>query len=130
MFELIASAQAQEAAAAAAGEPSIISGILPLILMLGVFYFLLIRPQQKKLSEHKKMVSALRRGDKIVTSGGLYGTIAKVSDDELQVDIAENTRVKLEKNSVAVVLTRSEPADSADEKPAKTKAKAKAKTKK
>lgn len=109
MFEIVSSAYAQDAAI---GEPSLISSILPLILMLAVFYFLLIRPQQKKLGEHKKMVAALRRGDKIVTSGGIYGTVAKVDEDAVQVDIADSTRVKLDKNSVAVVLTRSEPADS------------------
>lgn len=112
MLQFISSAQAQEAVAAAGQEPSILSGILPLVLMLVVFYFLLIRPQQKKLSEHKKMVAALRRGDKIVTSGGIFGTIAKVDEEAVQVDIADDTRVKLDKNSVAVVLTRSEPADS------------------
>ena len=111
MFQLIASAHAQEAASAVAGEPSVLSGILPLILMLVVFYFLLIRPQQKKIANHKKMVDALRRGDKVVTSGGIYGTIAKVEEEQLQLDIAENTRVKIDKNSVAVVLTRTEPAD-------------------
>lgn len=109
MFDIISSAYAQEAVA---GEPSLLSSILPLVLMLGVFYFLLIRPQQKKVSEHKKMVTALRRGDKIVTSGGVYGTVAKVDEDAIQVDIAKDTRIKLDKNSVAVVLTRSEPADS------------------
>lgn len=119
MFELIASAQAQEVAAAAASEPSVLSGILPLVLMLVVFYFLLIRPQQKKLSDHKKMVTALRRGDKVVTSGGIYGTVAKVDEEAIQLDISTDVRVKLDKNSIAVVLTRSEPADSADKSKAK-----------
>jgi len=109
MFEIISSAYAQEAAIQ---EPSVLSGILPLVLMLVVFYFLLIRPQQKKLADHKKLVAALRRGDKIVTSGGVYGTVAKVDEDAVQVDIATDTRIKLDKNSVAVVLTRPEPADS------------------
>lgn len=111
MLEIISSAQAQEVASAAGG-PSVLSGILPLILMLGVFYFLLIRPQQKKLKDHKDMVSALRRGDKIVTSGGIFGVIAKVDEETVQVDIADEVRVKLDKNSISVVLTRSEPADS------------------
>jgi preprotein translocase subunit YajC len=115
MVEFIASANAQEAAAAA-GEPSLLSGILPLILMLVVFYFLLIRPQQKKIGEHKKMVDALRRGDKVVTTGGIYATISKVDEDSLQAEIADAVKIKLDKNSVAVVLTRKEPADSKTEK--------------
>lgn len=109
MFELISSAHAQEALG---GEPSILSSVLPLVLMLGVFYFLLIRPQQKKISNHKKMVTALRKGDKIVTSGGIFATVAKVDEDSIQADVAKDVRVKLDKNSVAVVLTRTEPADS------------------
>lgn len=111
MFDLIANASAQEAVGSVAQDPSVLSGILPLVLMLVVFYFLLIRPQQKKLNDHKKMVEALRRGDKIITSGGLHGTIAKIDEEFIQLDIADDTRVKLDKNSVAVVLTRTEPAD-------------------
>ena len=111
MLEIISSAQAQEAGSAAGGA-SVLSGVLPLILMLGVFYFLLIRPQQKKLKDHKNMVAALRRGDKIVTSGGIFGTIAKVNEEYVQVDIGKDVQIKLDKNSISVVLTRSEPADS------------------
>ena len=112
MLDFISSAQAQEAASAAAAEPSLISGILQLVLMLAVVYFLLIRPQQKKLSEHKKTVAALPKGDKVVTSGGIFGTIVKVDEESAQVEIAKDTKIKLDKNSVSVVLTRSEPADS------------------
>ena len=69
---------------------------LPLILIFGVFYLLLIRPQQKKVKLHREMVNNLKRGDKIVTSGGIVGTITKVSDNkELQVQISENTEIKL-----------------------------------
>ena len=69
---------------------------LPLILIFGVFYLLLIRPQQKKVKLHREMINNLKRGDKIVTSGGIVGTITKVNDNkELQVLISENTEIKL-----------------------------------
>lgn len=126
----------EPAASAAVTEPSPLAGMLPILLMVALFYFLLVRPQQKKINEHKKMVAALRRGDKVLTNGGLYGTIHKVEDDVLVVEIAPETRVKLDKNAVSNVITRSEPADSAnpvtveagtDEKSTKKKSSSKAK---
>jgi len=83
----------------------------PLILIFVVFYFLLIRPQQKKQKEHKAMLEAIRRGDKIVTAGGLIGTVAKVvGDDELSVEIAEGVKVKVARGMVSTVLLKTEPA--------------------
>ena len=90
---------------------------LPLILIFVVFWFLLIRPQQKKAKEHRELLSQLRRGDQIVTSGGIIGKITKVvSDTELQVEIAEEVRVRVARGMVAEVLTRAEPAKAAGEK--------------
>jgi preprotein translocase subunit YajC len=84
-----------------------ITGILPFILIFVVMYFLLIRPQQKKAQELKKMLGALRRGDRVVTGGGIIGTIAKVeNDDEVLVDIAENTRVRVLRSTVTAVLAK------------------------
>ena len=69
---------------------------LPLILIFGVFYILLIRPQQKKVKQHREMINNLRRGDKIITSGGIIGTISKVNDNkELLIEIADKLRLKL-----------------------------------
>jgi len=69
---------------------------LPLILIFGVFYILLIRPQQKKVKQHREMINNLRRGDKIITSGGIIGSINKVNDNkELLVDISENVEIKI-----------------------------------
>ena len=69
---------------------------LPLILIFGVFYILLIRPQQKKVKQHREMINNLRRGDKIITSGGIIGSINKVSDNkELLVEISENVEIKI-----------------------------------
>lgn len=83
---------------------------LPLILIFAVFYFLLIRPQQKRMKQHKEMLAAMRRGDRIVTNGGLIGTITKVVDDnELQVEIAEGVRVRVARGMIAEVRAKGEP---------------------
>ncbi len=100
-------------------EPSPLAGLLPIIVMIALFYFLLIRPQQKKINEHKKMVEALRRGDKIITAGGIYGTITKVEDDVIHVEIASDVCIKLAKDTVSAVISRSKPADSGGEKKSK-----------
>ncbi|WP_170472830.1 preprotein translocase subunit YajC [Ruegeria arenilitoris] len=92
-------------------EGGAIAQFLPLILIFGIMYFLLIRPQQKKIKEHKAMVDALRRGDQIVTQGGLIGKVAKVKDDgELEVEIAEGVKVRVVQSTVAQVLNKTEPA--------------------
>jgi preprotein translocase subunit YajC len=82
----------------------------PIILIFVVFYFFLIRPQQQKAKEHKTMLSALRRGDRVVTGGGIVGTVAKVvGDDEVLVDIAEGVRVRVLRGTITSVLARTEP---------------------
>lgn len=98
-----------------AGGADMLTSFLPLILIFVVFYFLLIRPQQKKQKEHKAMLAAVRRGDKIVTAGGLIGTVAKViGDDELSVEIAEGVKVKVARGMVSTVLSKTEPAKGDD----------------
>ncbi|HEV8679896.1 MAG TPA: preprotein translocase subunit YajC [Stellaceae bacterium] len=83
---------------------------LPLVLIFVVFYFLLIRPQQKKQKDHRAMLDALRRGDRIVTGGGLFGTVSKVSDNEVEVDIASGVRVRVLRSTIASVLAKPDPA--------------------
>ena len=74
---------------------------LPLILIFAVFYFLLIRPQQRKVKQHKEMLSNLKRGDKIITSGGIIGTVTKVNENkELNVEIADNVEIKIAQGMV------------------------------
>ena len=88
-----------------------IGQFLPLILIFAIMYFLLIRPQQKKMKEHQTMVSNVRRGDQVVTQGGLIGKIAKVKDDnEVEVELAEGVKVRVVKYTIAQVLTKTEPA--------------------
>jgi preprotein translocase subunit YajC len=87
-----------------------IGAFLPLILIFGVFYILLIRPQQKKVKLHREMLSNLSRGDKIITSGGIIGTVNKVSDNrELQVQVSENVEIKIAPGMVADLYTSTLP---------------------
>lgn len=86
---------------------------VPLILIFGIMYFLLIRPQQKKMKEHQAMVAGLRRGDMVVTQGGIIGKVSKLKDDnEIEIEIAENTRVRVVRATIAQVLSKTEPAAS------------------
>ena len=86
-----------------------IGAFLPLILIFGVFYILLIRPQQKKVKQHREMLNNLSKGDKIITSGGIIGKINKVSDiRELSVQVAENVEIKIAPGMVADLYTKSE----------------------
>ena len=79
---------------------------LPLVLIFVVFYFLLIRPQQKKMKEHTQMLNNLRKGDKVVTNGGLIGTVHKVTgDQEISLEIAENVRVRVVRSMISQILT-------------------------
>src|SRR5260370_28849311 len=83
------------------GDPQAMMQFLPLVLIFVVFYFLLIRPHQKRAKDHKIMLSALRRGDRVVTGGGIIGTVAKViGDDEVTVDIAQGTRVRVLRSTI------------------------------
>jgi preprotein translocase subunit YajC len=98
-------------AQAAGGAASAVTSFLPLVLIFGIMYFLLIRPQQKKVKEHKGMVEALRRGDQILTQGGILGKVVKVGDDGiLEVEIAEGVKVKIMRHTVAQVMSKTEPA--------------------
>lgn len=122
----ISPAYAQAAGGSAPGFLQGMQGMIPLILIFVVFYFLLIRPQQKKMKEHRAMLEAIRRGDKIVTNGGIVGTVTKVLDErELQLEIAENVRVRVMRDMVASVVARTEPAaaDDKDDKKADDKSK-------
>jgi preprotein translocase subunit YajC len=84
---------------------------VPLILIFLIMYFLLIRPQQKKLKDHQAMVAALRRGDQVITQGGLIGKVVKVKEDgELDVEIADGVKVRVVQSTIATVLNKTEPA--------------------
>ncbi len=92
-------------------EGGAIAQFIPLILIFAIMYFLLIRPQQKKMKQHQSMVEALRRGDQVVTQGGMIGKVAKVKEDgEIEVEIAEGVKVRVVKSTIAQVLNKTEPA--------------------
>lgn len=99
-----------QAAAPATGTGGLIS-FVPLLLIFVIMYFLMIRPQQKKLKQHKAMVEALRRGDQVVTAGGMIGKVVKVADHELEVELAPNVKVRVVKNTIAQVMSKTEPAE-------------------
>ena len=113
---LIWPAYAQDAGDGGAGG---MIQLLPLVLIFVVFYFLLIRPQQKKMKTHRSMVEALKRGDKVITGGGLVGTVTKVTEgNEVQVEIAEGVRVKIVRHTIQEILTKPAPASKAGDKKA------------
>lgn len=105
MFEGIAWAMApsQPGAGAGGGPGSMLTGFLPLIIIFVIFYFLLIRPQQKRAKDHRTMLAALKKGDKVVTSGGIYGLVESVTENTVVLKIAENVKVKFGKGYIASV---------------------------
>ncbi len=107
-FLPIATAFAEEAAAAGAEQPPGILGMLPLVFLFAIFYFLLIRPQQKKAKQHKEMLSKIEKGDNIITNGGLHGRVTGVNNDAITVEISDNVRVKVSTNAVAHRVTKEE----------------------
>ena len=101
------------AQAAAPGAGDFLGMILPLVLIMGVFYFLLIRPQQRKMKAHQDMLKKVAKGDTVITSGGLIGKVVKVVDDnELQVEVGENVKVRILRTGIADVRAKGEPVKS------------------
>ncbi|MCC5999608.1 MAG: preprotein translocase subunit YajC [Pararhodobacter sp.] len=98
-------------AQSAGDAPSLISTLIPFILIFAIMWFLLIRPQQKKMKEHRAMVEALRRGDQVVTAGGMIGKVTKVKEDgEVEVEIADGVKVRVVKQTITAVTSKTEPA--------------------
>ena len=89
------------------------TSFIPLILIFVIFYFFLIRPQQKKAKEHKQMVEALRRNDNVLLQSGIFGKVVKVKDDdeEIEIEIAKDVKVRVLRSSVASVISKTEPAE-------------------
>jgi preprotein translocase subunit YajC len=102
--------------AAPAGEPggttALIMGILPWLLIFVIFYVLMIRPQQKRVKQHQAMIAAVKKGDEVVTGGGIRGKVTKATDDEVEVEIANGVRVRVIKSTLTHVITaNSKPAN-------------------
>src|SRR5258707_15425076 len=112
------------------GDNQAMMQFLPLVLIFMVFYFLLIRPQQRKAKDHKTMLDALRRGDRVVTGGGIIGTVARVDNpEEVIVDIADGVRVRVLRSTITSVLAKPDPAAARETPTQKEEARAKAGTK-
>lgn len=97
--------QAAWAEGAAAPAPSFID-FVPLIILFVVFYFLLIRPQTKRVKEHRQMVESLARGDEVVTSGGMLGKIIDLGDNFVQLQVTDNVQVKIQKDAISAVMPK------------------------
>jgi preprotein translocase subunit YajC len=93
-------------AAAPQGQGDPLMSFLPLVLIFIVFYFLLIRPQSKKAKEHKQMVEALAKGDEVVTNGGLLGRITKIGENFIELEVAEGTSVRVQRNAIANLMPK------------------------
>ncbi len=121
----ITSAFAQEATTAVTQTPGmggIFDFLMPFALIIPIFYFLMIRPQQKRLRDHQQMLTNLRRGDVVVTAGGLIGKIDKLVDEtEVLIDLGEGTKVRAVRGLISEVRSRTEPVAANDETTTKTK---------
>lgn len=104
MSFLISDAWAQ--ATPAAAQPSLMAQMLPLVLLLVVFYFLLIRPQMKRAKEHRNMLGALAKGDEVVTSGGVIGKIREIGENLIVVEIADKVEIRVQKQAITSVLPK------------------------
>jgi preprotein translocase subunit YajC len=98
-------------AAAPGGAAGTLISFAPIILIFLIMYFLMIRPQQKKVKEHRALIEGLRRGDQVVTAGGLIGKVVKVADTELEVELAPGVKVRVVRSTVTQVLSKTVPAE-------------------
>ncbi len=103
-------------AQAASGNADFLLQIMPFLLIFVIMYFLIIRPQQKRAKTHKDMVAALRRGDTVVTGGGLVGKVTKVDESELQVEVAQGVKVRVIRSTITEVRSKSQPAGGKNKK--------------
>jgi preprotein translocase subunit YajC len=120
MTMFITDAYAQ--AASGASQGGLVGLLLPFALIIPIFYLLVFRPQNKKIKEHKALIAAVKRGDRVITSSGLIGQVNKVIDDnEVQLEIAEGVRVRMLRASISEIVTRAEPAKTAQDNSADKK---------
>lgn len=103
-------AHAMGAAGGAGAEPvSPLVQFMPLILVAAIFYFLLIRPQQKEAKDRKALIDALKRGDEIVTSGGIYGRVSSIDNDVVTIEVAQNVKIRIKKHGITEVVKKTSP---------------------
>src|SRR3546814_14110609 len=112
----ISPAYAQAAGGAQGGGTAFLNAIMPFLLIIPIFYFLLIRPQQRRMKAHREMIAAVKKGDKVVPYGGLIGKVVKVSDEELDVEIGPSTQVRLVRSTLSEVRHAGQPKTARDRK--------------
>jgi len=98
------------------GQAGGIAGFLPIIILFAIFYFLLIRPQQKKAKQHREMIANVKKGTRIITSGGIYGTIVSIDDTTIGLEIAEKIKIKISRGNIAAQITDTDSAQTSDKK--------------
>jgi preprotein translocase subunit YajC len=103
--EPILMSMVQAAPAGQSGTSQILVGILPWLLIFVIFYILMIRPQQRRVKEHQAAIAAVKKGDEIITGGGIRGRITKVSDDEAEVEIAQGVKIRVVKSTISQVIS-------------------------
>ena len=106
---------------AADAEPSFITSMLPLILIFFVFYVMIIRPQNKRMQEHRSMIGELRRGDRVVTGGGLIGTVKKLMDEEVSIEVSPGVNVNVVRSTIMTIRAKTSTKVANDEKPKSSK---------
>ncbi len=110
----LASCTTQQAPPQGQGQGNLLLGLLPFILVFVIFYLLIILPQRRKQKQHQQMVANLKPGDRIVTSGGIFGTVMDVHPDRIELKIAANTKIDIMKSAVAIILTEKEKTEAKD----------------
>ena len=95
----------QAAPAAGGGASQILFGIAPWLLIFGIFYILMIRPQQRQMKAHKDAIAAVKKGDDVITGGGIRGRVTKVTDDEAEIEIAQGVRIRVVKSTISNIVT-------------------------
>ena len=130
MFEGIAYVASGAGAGSEGGMGYLLMQIFPFILLFGVLYFVMIRPQQKRMKEHRELIASVKRGDQVVTAGGLVGKVTKVGETEATVEFAKDVQVQVVKSTIAEVRNRTapKPANDADKPAPKPRRKAKSTT--
>lgn len=96
-----------QAAPSGSGMEQILMGLVPWILIFGIFWLLIIRPQQRRVKQHQATIAAVKKGDQVITGGGIRGRVSKVSDEDVEVEIAQGVRVRVVKSTLTAVVTGS-----------------------
>lgn len=113
---MISTAYAMGQAGGQGGQAGGIAGFLPIIILFAIFYFLLIRPQQKKAKEHREMINNLKKGNRIITSGGIYGTIESIDETTIGLEIAEKVKIKVSRGNVGALVSDTQTGQKKDQK--------------